>query len=262
VIKALFTAASGMRAQQVCIDAIANNLANVNTNGFKASNVNFEDLLYEQVVSPGTEVAEGFQIPTGIEIGSGVRIVSTAKRFSQGSVEQTRRDLDLCVQGRGFFAVNMPDGTTAYTRDGALGMDGERRMVTAQGRPLADNITIPANTTRITVAADGKVYVQLAGSTDQTLVGQIQLASFANAGGLRSMGGNLFAESVASGAPTLHVPGQESVGELKQGYLERSNVDVVAELVRLITAQRAYEINTKAITISDRMLSTSNSLVR
>ncbi len=262
MIKALFTAASGMRAQQVCIDTIANNLANVNTNGFKGSNVNFEDLLYEQVLPPGTEVAEGYQIPTGIEIGSGVRIVGTAKRFSQGSVEQTRRDLDMCIQGRGFFSVSMPDGTSAYTRDGSVGMDGSRRLVTAQGRPLSDGVTIPSDTTSITIAADGKVYVQQAGSTEQSLVGQIQLASFANAGGLRSLGGNLFGESVASGAPTLHVPGQEGVGELKQGYLERSNVDVVAELVRLIAAQRAYEINTKAITISDRMLSTSNSLVR
>jgi flagellar basal-body rod protein FlgG len=251
-----------MRAQQVCIDMVANNLANVNTNGFKASQANFEDLLYDELIQPGAEAGQGFQVPTGLQIGSGVRLVGSAKLFTQGELEQTGRDLDLCIQGRGFFQVTMPDGTRAYSRDGAFGLDGQRRLVTADGKPLADDITLPADVSTITVAPDGKVYARVSNATADTLVGQIQLASFANSGGLRSVGGNLFVESVASGAPTLHIPGQEGVGELRQGYLERSNVDVVAELVRLITAQRAYEINTKTITISDHMLQTSNGLVR
>lgn len=262
MFKGLFTAASGMRAQQVCIDAIANNMANVNTNGFKSSTVNFQDLLYDEMVQPGAEAAEGFQVPTGLQVGSGVRIVSTAKLFTQGDMEETGRDLDISIQGRGFFAVSLPDGTAAYTRDGSFGLDGARRLVTPDGHPLADNITLPANTSSVSVAPDGKVYAKVGNASQATEVGQIQLVSFANAPGLRNIGGNLFAETVSSGSPSKHVPGQDGMGQVKQGYIERSNVDVVAELVRLITAQRAYEINSKAIKATDRMLQQSNNLVR
>ena len=262
MIKALFSAASGMRAQQTCIDTIANNLANVSTNGFKASNVNFQDLLYSETIQPGAEAAEGSQVPTGLQVGSGVRVVSTAKLFTNGEMEQTGRDLDVAVQGRGFFAITMPDGTTAYTRDGSFGLDGQRRIVNADGQLLADNITIPDKTSTITIAADGKVYATTGTNTTPSQVGQINIAIFPNNGGLRSIGANLFTETVASGQPSKHVPGQDGTGALQQGTLERSNVDVVAELVRLISAQRAYEINSKSINISDHMLQTSSNLVR
>lgn len=262
MFKALYTAASGLQCQQRYIDTVANNLANVNTNGFKASNLNFQDLLYETDIAPGTEVTEGYQVPTGLEVGSGVRIVSSSKLFKQGELEQTSREMDVAIQGKGFFRVQTADGTIAYSRDGSLGMDGQRRLVTNDGRPLADNVTMPANTTSIVIATDGKVYATLDGSTDQQLVGSITLASFANPAGLKSMGDNLYAETVSSGAATTGTPGSAGMGSLRQGYMERSNVDVVTELVRLITAQRAYEINTKAITIADRMLQESNGLVR
>ncbi len=262
MFKALFTSASGMKCQQVQIDTISNNLANVNTNGFKSSQLNFQDLLYDEQVTPGTEDTEGYQVPTGLEIGSGVRISSSAKLFKQGELEQTGRDLDVSIQGRGFLRVQLADGTTAYTRDGALGLDGQRRIVTPDGRPLADNITLPANASSITVASDGNVYCTVGSSTEQQSAGSISLAIFANPAGLKSVGGNLFVETIASGSPTTNTPGQNGVGAIRQGYLERSNVDVVAELVRLITAQRAYEINTKAIDIADKMLQQSNALVR
>lgn len=260
MFKALYTAATGMQCQQVYIDTVANNLANVNTNGFKASQLNFQDLLYENQVTPGTEITEGNQAPTGLEIGSGVRIVSSSKIFKQGELEQTQRDLDMSIQGNGFFRITMADGTTAYTRDGAFGLDGSRRIVTPDGRPLAENITVPSSATAIVVANDGKVYANLPGQSEQQMVGSITLANFANPAGLKSLGDNLFAETVASGAPTTGTPGQNGLGMLRQGYLERSNVDVVTELVRLISAQRAYEINTKAISTADRMLQMANNL--
>ena len=262
MFKALFTAASGMKSQQVYINTIANNLANVNTNGFKASQLNFQDLLYDHEIPPGTESTEGYQVPTGLEIGSGVRVVSSAKLFKQGDLEQTGRELDISIQGRGFFVIEMADGTDAYTRDGAFGLDGQRRIVTPDGRLLKDNIALPTDTHSITMGSDGNVYVTEGSSNQQQLVGSIDLAVFANPAGLESVGDNLFLETIASGAPTLDTPGQNGVGAVRQGYLERSNVDVVAELVRLITAQRAYEINTKAITIADKMLQQSNALIR
>ena len=260
--KALFTAASGMKCQQAYIDTVANNLANVNTTGFKASQLNFQDLLYDQQVLPGTEATQGNQVPTGLQIGSGVKIVSSSKLFTQGDLEQTGQQLDVAIQGSGFFRIQMPDGTLAFTRAGSLGLDGNRRLVTAEGMPLADNVSLPNNATTVSVTTDGKVYVSVPGSTEQQLVGSVTLGLFANPAGLKSLGGNLLAETVASGAATATTPGQSGAGTLQQGYLEKSNVDVVTELVRLITAQRAYEINTKAISIADQMLQEANTLIR
>ena len=260
--KALFTAASGMKCQQAYIDTVANNLANVNTTGFKASQLNFQDLLYDQQILPGTEATQGNQVPTGLEVGSGVRIASSSKLFKQGDLEQTSGQLDMAIQGSGFFRVQMPDGTLAYTRAGAMGLDGNRRLVTTDGLPLADNVSLPNNAASVSLASDGKVYVSVPGSTEQQLVGSVTLAGFANPSGLKSLGANLLAETVASGAATTGTPGQNGLGTLQQGYLEKSNVDVVTELVRLITAQRAYEINTKAISIADQMLQEANALIR
>lgn len=262
MFKALFTSASGMKCQQRYIDVIANNLANVNTNGFKASQLNFQDLLYDHEVLPGSEATEGNTVPTGIEVGSGVKISSTSKIFKQGDLEQTNRSLDMCIQGHGFFRVTMADGSTAYTRDGAFGLDGDRRVVTTDGRPLAENITLPSGTSDVVLSADGSIYAVAGASGEQQNVGSVSLATFANPAGLKSIGDNLFVESVASGAPTVSTPGLSGAGSLQQGYLERSNVEVVSELVRLIAAQRAYEINTKSISIADKMLQQANNLVR
>jgi flagellar basal-body rod protein FlgG len=261
MMKALFTASSGMKCQQAYIDAVANNLANVNTTGFKASQLNFQDLLYDHQIIPGTEATQGNQVPTGLEIGSGARIVSSTRSFAQGDLDQTGGNLDMAIQGNGFFRITMPDGTVGYSRDGSLGLDGNRRLVTSGGLPLADNVSLPNNATSITVSADGKIYAGVPGSTDPTLVGSITLATFANPAGLNSLGNNLYSETVASGAATVGTPGQNGIGTIQQGYLEKSNVNVVTELVRLITAQRAYEINTKAITTADQMLQESNALV-
>ncbi len=262
MFKSLFTAASGLQGQQAYIDTVANNLANVNTNGFKSSQLNFQDLLYQTEIIPGTEVTEGNQSPTGLEIGSGVRVASSSKLFKQGELEQTGRDMDLAIHGGGFFRIQMPDGTVGFSRDGAFGLDGQRRIVNSNGRPLADNITVPSNATFISVSNDGKVYVAVDGAAEMQEVGSITLATFANPAGLSSLGDNLYSETVASGAPNTGTPGLNGIGVIRQGYLERSNVDVVTELVRMITAQRAYEVNTKAITIADKMLQESNNLVR
>ena len=260
--KALFTAASGMNAQQTYIDTIANNLANVNTNGFKASTVNFQDMLYETVTAPGTESSQGYQMPTGLEIGSGVRLVSTTKIFHQGELEQSGSDLDMAIQGNGFFKIQMANGEYAYTRDGAFGLDGQRRMVRTDGLALANGITIPDGARRIIIGDDGRVYALSGSGTEQSEAGQIKLSTFANPAGLQSAGDNLFLETVASGSPTETTPGQNGVGVIRQGFLERSNVDVVTSLIHLITAQRAYEMNTKAVTIADRIMQQSNNLIR
>ena len=260
--KALFTASSGMNAQQTYIDAIANNLANVNTNGFKASTVNFQDMLYETKTAPGTESAEGNQMPTGLEVGSGVRLVSTSKIFSQGELESSGGELDMAILGNGFFKVQMANGEYAYTRDGAFGLDGQRRILRSSGEVLADNITVPDGVRKITVTEDGKVFALSGAGTEQTEVGQIKVHVFANPPGLQSAGSNLFLQTVASGSATESSAGLDGVGTIRQGFIERANVDVVSELVHLITAQRAYEINTKVISISDKILQQSNNLIR
>jgi flagellar basal-body rod protein FlgG len=262
MMKALFTAATGMKCQQSYIDVVANNLANVNTTGFKASELNFQDMLYEHQVLPGTEATQNNEVPTGLEVGSGARIVSSTQNFAQGSLNQTTGNLDMAIQGLGFFRITMPDGTLAYTRDGSFGLDGNGRLVTSNGLPIADNISIPSNATSITVSSAGQVYINTPGATAQTLAGTLTLATFANPPGLNNLGGNLYGQTVASGTATIGNPGLNGVGTIQQGYLEASNVDVVTELVRLITAQRAYEINSKAIVTADKMLQESNALVQ
>lgn len=261
MFKALFTSATGMRSQQLHVDTIANNLANVNTTGFKRSQIDFQDLLYEVRISPGTQSAEGFEIPIGLQVGSGVRPVSTTKIFAQGDLEETSGPLDIAINGKGFFQIAMPDGTTAYTRDGAFRLNSDMEVVNAQGYQLYPPLQIPSNTIDIQVGADGGVSVIPAESPESPVTaGNIQLATFANPAGLLSLGGNLFAATASSGQATTGAPGSSGSGELQHGYLERSNVNVVEELIRLIIAQRAYEVNSKAIRSSDSMLEVANNL--
>ncbi|MBI3128947.1 MAG: flagellar basal-body rod protein FlgG [Candidatus Tectomicrobia bacterium] len=262
MIRALFTAATGMQAQQINIDVIANNLANVSTVGFKKHRADFQELLYETIIPPGSPSAQGNQIPTGLQIGTGVRPAATQKIFTEGEFKRTDNELDLAVEGEGFFVITRPSGETAYTRSGAFKLDSTGRLVTSEGFLLSPNITIPTTALKITVGTDGTVSVLTAGATTPTQAGQITLARFPNPGGLNSLGRNLFGETVASGAPTTGNPGVNGLGTLVQGFLENSNVSVVDELVALIEAQRAYEINSKAIQTSDEMLQVVANLKR
>ena len=264
MLKALFTAATGLKSQQLYVDTIANNLANINTNGFKSSQLDFEDLLYDQLRAAGAEESQGFMIPAGLEVGSGVRAISTRKDFRPGSLEQTNNPLDLAIRGEhGFFKITMPDGTSTYTRDGSFRLNEQRQLVNANGYPLDPQITIPDNWTSITVGSDGTVSVITADSpTAATSAGQILVSVFPNPAGLNSLGQNLFEETPAAGAPTDTTPGESGAGDIAQGFLEGSNVDMVTELVKLIVAQRAYEVNSKAIQSSDQMLAAANNLVR
>ncbi len=258
MIRALYTAATGMKAQQLYLDNVANNLANINTTGFKRSQVNFQDLLYDKKFIAGSESTQGFEIPSGIQLGGGVRPISTSKVFSQGNQQTTNRSLDLAIEGNGFFQINRPDGMIAYTRDGAFELNSKGEVVTADGLPLSPSITIQ-DAKEISVGTDGTVYVKGSDGSIQN-VGQIMLANFPNPSGLDSIGRNLYLETIASGAPIVSAPGEQGTGEIYQGVLENSNVETVTELVNLITAQRAYEINSRAIKASDEMLSTMNNI--
>ncbi len=263
MMKGLYTAASGMKVQQINVDVIANNLANVNTAGYKRTQADFQDLLYVVLREPGAQTQSGFSTPSGVQIGSGAELVSTTKVFSPGVLEQTERALDLAILGDGFFEVDLPNGQKAYTRDGGLRLDANGQLVTAQGFKLSPPITIDAAADKsISVAPDGTVSVRdpVANTTSQ--VGTIQVARFANAAGMRSGGGNLLYETASSGTPTLAQPGQNGTGTIGQNILERSNVNVVNELVGLITAQRAYEVNSRAIRVGDEMLADAAQLVR
>jgi len=262
MLRALWTAASGMNAQQLNVDVIANNLANVNTSGFKRSRVDFQDVLYQTDRVPGSVAARGAQVPTGIQVGLGTRPASVYKLFQQGTFQSTGNDLDIAIQGNGFFQVMQPDGTMAYTRDGGFKLDTQGRVVTADGYTLEPQITIPAQATGIAIGQDGTVSVKLPGQTQMQQVGQIQLASFVNPSGLSSLGKNLFAGTAASGDPKTGTPGLTNLGQLVQGYVEQSNVDVVNEMVQMIVAMRAYETNSKAIQTSDEMLQTANQIRR
>jgi len=261
-MRSLHTAASGMAGQQFNIDTIANNLANVNTTGFKKSRADFQDLLYQSVRFAGTPVTAGAQIPTGIQIGHGVRTVATQKIFSQGMFKQTDNPLDIVIEGEGFFQVLMPDGTIAYTRDGAFKKDANGRLVTSDGFFLEPEILIPEDAVQIAIGTDGTVSVTVSGDSEPQTVGQIELARFVNPAGLLSAGRNLYFATAASGPPLVGTAGLDGFGNLAQGFLEMSNVQVVEEMVAMITSQRAYEVNSRAIQASDDMLQTANNLRR
>lgn len=253
-MQALWVAATGMRAQELRIAVIANNLANVNTSGFKASRVDFEDLSYHTLKAAGAQGAQGPQIPTGIDVGLGVRTASVQKLFSQGDYHQTQNPLDLAIEGRGFFQVQLPDGTIAYTRSGAFKLSADGRIVTSDGYPLQPEIVVPEGAQSITVLPDGTVHALIAGETTPQELGRIELADFINPAGLKAMGKNLFLATEASGDPILGYPTEEGFGSIAQGFLEMSNVDLVSEMVEMIMAQRAYEVNAKVIQAADEML--------
>lgn len=262
MIRSLYTAATGMEAQKLNIDVVANNLANVNTTGFKRSRADFQDLLYQDVVVAGTSAAEGLQIPSGIQVGLGVRPVAVQKIFTQGDFAATGNPLDLVIEGDGFFQITKPDNERAYTRAGAFKLDSTGRIVTSDGYLLEPSIAIPTNATTITVGTDGKITVTQQGSNAPTEVGQITLARFSNRAGLKAIGKNLFTPTDSSGEATTGNPGIDSMGTIGQGFLELSNVNVVEEMVNMIASQRAYEINSKAVQASDEMLQTVNNLIR
>ncbi len=254
MIRSLWIAKTGLDAQQMQLDTISHNLANVATNGYKRSHAVFEDLLYQNMRQAGGQETQQNQLPTGLQLGTGVRPVATARLFTQGNLQQTGNTFDMAVNGNGFFSIQLPDGNVAYTRDGSFRVDSTGQLVTSNGMPMSPPIVIPPNATSVTVGADGIVSVQQAGQPNPVQVGQVQLATFVNPAGLDPLGQNLFAETAASGAPTIGMPGSNGAGLLNQGYVETSNVNVVEELVAMIQTQRAYEINSKAIQTSDQML--------
>lgn len=262
MIRALWTAASGMTAQQLNVDTIANNLANVNTNGFKKSRADFQDVLYQTLRVPGSASAQGAQVPTGIQVGLGVRPAATSRLHTQGTLQYTGNEFHLAIEGPGFFQISMPDGTVAYSRDGAFRRDTDGRMVTADGYPIDPEISIPAEATSVSVGSDGTVQYMTPGQTEPQQAGAIQLASFVNPAGLSSIGRNLLVATAASGDPTTGAPNGGQYGTLAQNYLEQSNVDVVHEMVEMIVAMRAYEVNSKAIQTSDEMLQIANQVRR
>jgi len=254
MMRSLWIAKTGMDAQQMQLDTISNNLANVATTAYKRGKVQFEDLLYVNLRQSGANSTEQTQLPTGLQVGTGVASVATRRIFTQGSLNQTNNQLDVAINGQGFFQISLPDGTTAYSRDGSFHVDANGQMVTASGFALQPSITIPPNAESVTIGQDGTVSVKLTGQAAPQNIGQLQLASFINEAGLESRGNNLFLETAASGTPTVNTPGQNGLGLIKQGYLEGSNVNVVEELVSMIATQRAYDINSKAIQTSDQML--------
>ena len=262
MIRSLFTASTGMIAQQMNIDTIAHNLANVNTTGFKKSRVNFQDLLYETIKPAGTQTANGTTIPEGIQIGHGVRPSSIAKLHTQGGAIQTGNPFDLAIEGDGFLQISLPDGTTGYTRDGALKVNAEGQVLTADGYLLADNIVIPDDAQVVSIGPDGTVSVIQPGNVT-VVVGNIELVNFPNPAGLDArLGRNLLLENDASGPPAPGTPGLDGLGTLTQGFLENSNVQVVEEILQMIIAQRAYEANSKVIQTADEMLQTANNVRR
>jgi flagellar basal-body rod protein FlgG len=254
MIRSLWIARTGLDAQQTQLDVVANNLANVSTNGFKRARPVFEDLLYQNIRQAGAQSSQQTQIPTGLALGTGVRTASTERIFTQGNIQKTDGTLDVAVQGNGFFQVQLPDGTTAYTRDGAFSKDNTGQIVTTDGYPVLPAITIPTNATSLTIGTDGTVTVTQSGTAAATQIGSIQLATFINNGGLQSIGQNLFMETASSGTPTPNTPGTNGAGVTNQGYVETSNVNVAEELVTMIQTQRAYELNSKVVSTSDAML--------
>ena len=254
MIRSLFIAKTGLEAQQTNLDVITNNLANVSTNGFKKSRAVFEDLLYQNVRQPGAQSSQQTQLPSGLQIGTGVRTVATERIHTQGNPQQTGNDKDVMINGSGYFQVLLPDGTQAYTRDGSFQTDSNGQLVTASGYVLQPPITVPSNAQSLTIGRDGTVSVTTQGQSAPTQIGSIQVQTFVNPAGLDSRGENLYVETGASGTANANPPGTNGAGVLMQGYVETSNVNVVEEMVNMIQTQRAYEINSKAITTSDQML--------
>ena len=262
MIRSLYTAATGMNAQDTNVSVIANNLANVNTVGFKRSRPEFQDLLYQNLRLVGTLSPNGQQVPTGAQLGMGTKTAAIQKIFLQGDFSQTQNPLDIAIQGKGFFQITQPDGTTAFTRAGSFKLDNTGRMVTADGLAMQPAITIPNNALSISIDPQGSVAVTQPGSPAPTVLGNIQLASFQNPAGLQSIGFNLFTQSDASGQPQIGNPQSIDLGSTQQGFLELSNVSVVEEMVNLIAAQRAYEVNSKTVQTADEMLQISNNMKR
>ena len=261
MIRALWTASTGMQSQQVNMDVIANNLANVNSSGFKKSRADFQDILYQTSKAAGTGI-DGGEVPTGIQVGLGSRVAAVQKVFTTGDFQQTENELDLAIEGPGFFQVTMPDGTEAYTRSGALKKDSTGRLVTSDGFPIFPEVVIPENSTSISIGSGGTVEVILDGESAPTEAGTLDLVRFGNPAGLKSLGRNLYAETPTTGAPITGTPGEAGFGSLSQGFLEGSNVNIMEEMVNMIAGQRAYEVNSKAIKTADEMLAMTTQLVR
>ena len=262
MIRALYTAASGMNAQQANIDNVAHNLANVNTPGFKKAHVQFEDLVYQETTIPGAPTSGGGESPTGLQTGLGTRPVASSRDFSAGNLRATNSPMDIAIQGDGFLQVSMPDGSTSYTRAGSLQRDAQGMLVTSEGYALEPAITVPSNATSVTVGKDGVVSASIAGQTATQQLGTLELATFQNPAGLKPLGGNLFQITSASGEAQVGTPGTDNRGTIAQGFLEDSNVSVVEEMVNMILGQRAYEANSKVIKAADEMLAQVNNLVR
>jgi len=262
-MRALHTAATGMMAQELNVQVISNNIANMRTTGYKRQRAEFQDLLYEHVRRVGTQTSDqGNILPAGIELGAGVKTVGTPRLMTQGSLVQTGKDFDVAIRGEGFFQITLPDGRTAYTRDGSFQMDAQGRMVTSQGNPVQPTISLPQNSSGITINPQGQVSVTLPGSTTPTTVGQIGLTRFINKGGLQPIGDNLFTDTPASGAPQDGVANTDGYGDMQQSNLEQANVEVVSEISDLIAAQRAYEMNAKVISAADQMLQSTSNMFR
>ena len=254
MLRSLWISKTGMEAQQLQLDNISNNLANVSTNGYKKTHAVFEDLIYQNLRQSGAASSDQTQLPSGLQVGLGVRPVATARDFTQGALQQTGNTYDLAISGNGFFQITMPDGTTGYTRDGSFTTDATGQLVTNNGYLVQPGITIPPTAQSVTIASNGLVTATIPGQTAPQSLGQIQVANFPNPTGLEPSGQDLYAETAASGAPTSAAPGVNGMGQLQQGYTETSNVNVVEELVTMISTQRAYELNSKAISTSDQML--------
>ncbi len=251
---ALWVSKTGLAAQDTALKTISNNLANVNTNGFKRDRAVFQDLLYQIKTQPGGQSSQNTEIPSGLQLGTGVRVVGTQKVFTEGNLEVTEQPLDVAINGRGFFQILMPDGTISYTRDGQFHLDSEGNVVTANGYPLEPAITIPDNATNITISTDGIVSVIVPGTATPSEIGNITLADFVNPAGLEAVGNNLFVQTGSSGDPQEGTPGLDGLGTSEQGMIETSNVEIVEEMVDMITTQRAYEMNAKVVTTADQML--------
>jgi flagellar basal-body rod protein FlgG len=254
MMSALYVSKTGLSAQNTRLTTIANNLANASTVGFKRDNAQFEDLLYQIRSQPGAASSQNTQLPSGMQLGTGVRIVGTTKEFTEGSMQVTGKVLDMAINGQGFFQIQMPDGSMAYTRNGEFQLNSDGQIVTSGGLVLQPAITVPQNTQSITISKDGIVDAVIAGQTAPQQIGQVQTANFINPAGLQAMGSNLFLETAASGTPQQNQPGTSGAGTVEQGSLESSNVDVVEEMVNMITAQRTYEMNSKVISTADQML--------